>query len=123
IVHVSTLDRRQFPCTEPGCGAQFHRGHDLHRHVRSRHSGARPHRCEVCGKTFARSDSMKKHMEFEEKRVAGGGGGMGVKKEEVKKEEEGAEEAEAVTKGGKRKAAAGGRKVAKKAKVLELEEA
>merc|ERR1719189_2382024 len=47
-------------CSWPGCSRKFTRSDELHRHFRI-HTGERRHRCEHCGKSFSRSDHLKKH--------------------------------------------------------------
>jgi len=47
-------------CSWPGCSRKFTRSDELHRHFRI-HTGERKHRCEQCGKSFSRSDHLKKH--------------------------------------------------------------
>ncbi|KAI8849919.1 hypothetical protein BC829DRAFT_390508 [Chytridium lagenaria] len=76
IVHKKTTaaDRR-FACVK--CDTCFLRSHDLHRHMRTRHSDLRPHLCGRCGKTFSRADSLRKHMEVEDRVAGKGGGGKG----------------------------------------------
>jgi len=47
-------------CSWPGCSRKFTRSDELHRHFRI-HTGERKHRCDQCGKSFSRSDHLKKH--------------------------------------------------------------
>jgi len=47
-------------CSWPGCSRKFTRSDELHRHFRI-HTGERKHRCDHCGKSFSRSDHLKKH--------------------------------------------------------------
>lgn len=47
-------------CSWPGCSRKFTRSDELHRHFRI-HTGERKHRCQHCGKSFSRSDHLKKH--------------------------------------------------------------
>ncbi|PAA63921.1 hypothetical protein BOX15_Mlig022600g1, partial [Macrostomum lignano] len=46
-------------CT--ACDREFFDRSTLNRHVRTVHSGCKPHRCELCGKGFARADYLRKH--------------------------------------------------------------
>jgi uncharacterized Zn-finger protein len=54
---------RPFPCSHPGCNRAFARPHDRKRHG-SIHSGIKPFHC-PCGKSFSRSDALKKHQTFD----------------------------------------------------------
>lgn len=47
-------------CSWPGCVRRFTRSDELHRHFRI-HTGERKHKCGLCGKSFSRSDHLKKH--------------------------------------------------------------
>jgi len=47
-------------CSWPGCSRKFTRSDELHRHFRI-HTGERKHKCDHCGKSFSRSDHLKKH--------------------------------------------------------------
>jgi len=47
-------------CSWPGCVRRFTRSDELHRHFRI-HTGERKHKCNLCGKSFSRSDHLKKH--------------------------------------------------------------
>ncbi|XP_044731754.1 zinc finger protein 845-like [Chrysoperla carnea] len=57
ISHVH-LNVRKFQCTY--CPQAFYERRILVHHVR-RHTGEKPHKCEVCGKTFAQKIAMKIH--------------------------------------------------------------
>ena len=58
-IHIS-----KFKCTEPECGGRFYfrNNTDLQRHVLSVHAKQKPHSCELCKKSFARSDHYKRHI-------------------------------------------------------------
>ncbi|KAJ3102100.1 hypothetical protein HDU96_009766 [Phlyctochytrium bullatum] len=56
------------PKTCAECGQRFQRRHDLVRHVRAKHSTERPFRCHCCSAGFSRTDSLKKHLEYEAKK-------------------------------------------------------
>ncbi|EXK80864.1 hypothetical protein FOQG_14636 [Fusarium oxysporum f. sp. raphani 54005] len=51
------------PCPVDGCTKKFVRGPDLQRHLHSVHMKKRNHKCDYCGRLFARKDSLKRHME------------------------------------------------------------
>merc|ERR1719225_1632619 len=62
-------------CSWPGCSRKFTRSDELHRHFRI-HTGERRHRCEHCGKSFSRSDHLKKHaLSHHNNSIQGGGPG------------------------------------------------
>ncbi|WAR21369.1 ZN226-like protein [Mya arenaria] len=50
-----------YKCPEADCGAEFNFSHSLRLH-RLKHSGARPHMCNVCGKTYLTNYHLKVHM-------------------------------------------------------------
>ena len=58
-IHIS-----KFKCTEPECGGRFYfrNNTDLQRHLLSVHAKQKPHSCELCKKSFARSDHYKRHI-------------------------------------------------------------
>ena len=58
-IHISN-----FKCTEPECGGRsyFRNNTDLQRHVVSVHTKQKPYCCELCKKSFARSDHYKRHI-------------------------------------------------------------
>lgn len=51
-----------YKCTEPGCGQSFNFSHSLRLH-KLKHSGLRPHMCNVCGKTYLTAYHLKVHMQ------------------------------------------------------------
>ncbi|KAK3397160.1 hypothetical protein B0T20DRAFT_250906 [Sordaria brevicollis] len=52
-----------FPCQEAGCTKKFVRKTDLQRHHQSVHLKERSHKCDYCGRLFARKDTLRRHME------------------------------------------------------------
>ena len=52
---------KPFRCTWQNCAWRFSRSDELARHKRS-HSGQKPYYCYICGKCFARSDHLGKHV-------------------------------------------------------------
>ena len=50
-----------YKCKEPGCDAEFNFSHSLRLH-HLKHTGARPHMCNVCGKTYLTNYHLKIHM-------------------------------------------------------------
>jgi len=64
-------------CSWPGCVRRFTRSDELHRHFRI-HTGERKHKCSLCGKSFSRSDHLKKHtLSHHNSPGAQGGEGIG----------------------------------------------
>ncbi|KAF4120985.1 Zinc finger, C2H2 type [Geosmithia morbida] len=64
--HMETHDEKReypFPCQVPDCTRKFVRRTDLQRHHQSVHAKERAHRCDYCGRTFARKDTRRRHME------------------------------------------------------------
>ncbi|GJQ88317.1 hypothetical protein Trydic_g3796 [Trypoxylus dichotomus] len=51
---------RPFPCSWDGCGKRFARSDELARHLRT-HTGEKNFACPVCNKKFMRSDHLSKH--------------------------------------------------------------
>ncbi|XP_025106288.1 transcription factor E4F1-like isoform X2 [Pomacea canaliculata] len=52
---------RQYRCTYEGCPYAFKTKGSLTRHIR-RHTGERPYSCEACGRKFAESGALTRHM-------------------------------------------------------------
>lgn len=50
---------KRFGCDE--CDARFRRLPDLYRHKRSLHGAGKPHTCNLCNKSFARADALRRH--------------------------------------------------------------
>ncbi|KAF5027522.1 hypothetical protein F66182_371 [Fusarium sp. NRRL 66182] len=64
--HLETHDEKReypFPCTVDGCTKRFVRKTDLQRHHQSVHMKERNHKCDYCGRLFARKDTLRRHME------------------------------------------------------------
>ncbi|KAI0378414.1 hypothetical protein F5Y04DRAFT_283929 [Hypomontagnella monticulosa] len=64
--HMETHDEKReypFPCTVPDCNKKFVRKTDLQRHNQSVHMKEKNHRCDYCGRMFARKDTLRRHME------------------------------------------------------------
>ncbi|KAI1139755.1 hypothetical protein F5Y05DRAFT_331774 [Hypoxylon sp. FL0543] len=64
--HMETHDEKReypFPCTVPDCNKKFVRKTDLQRHHQSVHMKEKNHRCDYCGRMFARKDTLRRHME------------------------------------------------------------
>jgi len=53
---------KSYKCPIEGCDASFNFSHSLRLH-RLKHSGARPHMCNVCGKTYLTAYHLKVHMQ------------------------------------------------------------
>ncbi|KAK7747929.1 hypothetical protein SLS53_001181 [Cytospora paraplurivora] len=61
--HLETHDARReyhFPCQVDGCAKKFVRKTDLHRHHQSVHMKERNHKCDYCGRMFARKDTLRR---------------------------------------------------------------
>lgn len=61
--HMETHDEKReypFPCTTDGCTKKFVRKTDLQRHYQSVHMKERNHRCDYCGRLFARKDTLRR---------------------------------------------------------------
>lgn len=61
--HMETHDEKReypFPCLEKGCTKKFVRKTDLHRHHQSVHTKERHHKCDYCGRLFARKDTLRR---------------------------------------------------------------
>ncbi|KAH9898606.1 hypothetical protein F4778DRAFT_187539 [Xylariomycetidae sp. FL2044] len=64
--HMETHDEKReypFPCMVPECNKKFVRKTDLQRHNQSVHMKERNHKCDYCGRMFARKDTLRRHME------------------------------------------------------------
>ncbi|KAL2135598.1 hypothetical protein VTI74DRAFT_7745 [Chaetomium olivicolor] len=64
--HMETHDEKReypFPCQVPDCNKKFVRKTDLQRHHQSVHLRERTHKCDYCGRMFARKDTLRRHME------------------------------------------------------------
>ncbi|KAH6997035.1 hypothetical protein EDB80DRAFT_754712 [Ilyonectria destructans] len=64
--HLETHDEKReypFPCPVDGCTKKFVRKTDLQRHHQSVHMKERNHKCDFCGRLFARKDTLRRHME------------------------------------------------------------
>ena len=62
--HMETHDEKReypFPCTVPDCTKKFVRKTDLQRHNQSVHMKERNHRCDYCGRMFARKDTLRRY--------------------------------------------------------------
>lgn len=61
--HMETHDEGReypFPCQVPGCDRKFVRKTDLQRHHQSVHAKERNHKCDYCGRLFARKDTLRR---------------------------------------------------------------
>jgi hypothetical protein len=61
--HMETHDEKReypFPCQVPDCSKRFVRKTDLQRHHQSVHMKERNHRCDYCGRLFARKDTLRR---------------------------------------------------------------
>ncbi|KAJ4267416.1 hypothetical protein NW762_003523 [Fusarium torreyae] len=61
--HLETHDEKReypFPCTVDGCTKKFVRKTDLQRHHQSVHMKERNHKCDYCGRLFARKDTLRR---------------------------------------------------------------
>ncbi|KAI1431323.1 hypothetical protein GGR50DRAFT_689800 [Xylaria sp. CBS 124048] len=64
--HLETHDKKReypFPCTFEDCSKRFVRKTDLQRHHQSVHMKEKNHKCDYCGRLFARKDTLRRHME------------------------------------------------------------
>ncbi len=62
--HMETHDEKReypFPCQVPGCPKRFVRKTDLQRHHQSVHMKERNHKCDYCGRLFARKDTLRRY--------------------------------------------------------------
>jgi len=61
--HLETHDEKReypFPCQVPNCNKRFVRKTDLQRHHASVHLRERTHKCDYCGRMFARKDTLRR---------------------------------------------------------------
>jgi len=61
--HMETHDEKReypFPCQVSDCNKKFVRKTDLQRHHQSVHMKERNHRCDYCGRQFARKDTLRR---------------------------------------------------------------
>ncbi|KAK5988719.1 Krueppel-like factor 4 [Cladobotryum mycophilum] len=64
--HMETHDEKRqyhFKCPVHGCSKKFVRKTDLQRHHQSVHAKERNHKCNYCGRPFARKDTLRRHMD------------------------------------------------------------
>lgn len=64
--HMETHDDKReyhFPCQVEACPKKFVRKTDLQRHHQSVHVKERNHKCDYCGRMFARKDTLRRHMD------------------------------------------------------------
>ncbi|KAK7428760.1 hypothetical protein QQZ08_004685 [Neonectria magnoliae] len=63
--HLETHDEKReypFPCPVEGCTKKFVRKTDLQRHHQSVHMKERNHKCDYCGRLFARKDTLRRQV-------------------------------------------------------------
>lgn len=63
--HLETHDEKReypFPCPIDGCTKKFVRKTDLQRHHQSVHMKERNHKCDYCGRLFARKDTLRRQV-------------------------------------------------------------
>jgi uncharacterized Zn-finger protein len=63
--HLETHDDMReypFPCNVEGCSKKFVRKTDLQRHHQSVHTKERNHKCDYCGRPFARKDTLRRQV-------------------------------------------------------------
>ena len=63
--HMETHDEKReypFPCPADDCNKKFVRKTDLQRHHQSVHMKERNHRCDYCGRMFARKDTLRRSV-------------------------------------------------------------
>ena len=65
---TSTIDENDKPFTCTTCGKSFRRSEHLRRHIRSVHSQERPFACTLCDKKFSRSDNLSQHLKTHKKK-------------------------------------------------------
>lgn len=64
--HLETHDAQRvypFPCTVKNCNKRFVRKTDLQRHNASVHLKEKSHKCEYCGRHFARKDTLRRFVQ------------------------------------------------------------
>ncbi|KAI1126865.1 hypothetical protein F5Y10DRAFT_243900 [Nemania abortiva] len=59
----SSTTSKRFECTYPDCKKLFRRKEHLTRHLKS-HDTQLQYACHICGRRYARSDVLKRHVEF-----------------------------------------------------------
>jgi hypothetical protein len=62
--HMETHDEKReypFPCSVSDCNKKFVRKTDLQRHHQSVHMKERNHKCDYCGRLFARKDTLRRY--------------------------------------------------------------
>ena len=65
--HLETHDEKReypFPCPVDGCTKKFVRKTDLQRHHQSVHMKERNHKCDYCGRLFARKDTLRRFVQL-----------------------------------------------------------
>ena len=63
--HLETHDKNRaysFPCPVKDCNKKFVRKTDLQRHNASVHLKERSHKCQYCGRPFARKDTLRRYV-------------------------------------------------------------
>jgi hypothetical protein len=63
--HLETHDEKRdypFPCPIDACDKKFVRKTDLQRHHQSVHMKQRNHKCDFCGRLFARKDTLRRYV-------------------------------------------------------------
>ncbi|SMN21754.1 similar to Saccharomyces cerevisiae YMR037C MSN2 Transcriptional activator related to Msn4p [Maudiozyma saulgeensis] len=66
-VNFKDNDESDKPFTCTTCGKSFRRSEHLRRHIRSVHSQERPFACTLCDKKFSRSDNLSQHLKTHRK--------------------------------------------------------
>ncbi|KAI0161450.1 hypothetical protein GGR57DRAFT_498956 [Xylariaceae sp. FL1272] len=60
---AASMASKSFECTVSGCNKVFRRKEHLTRHMKT-HDKQLQYACHICGKRYARSDVLKRHVEF-----------------------------------------------------------
>ena len=60
--HINSVHNGQTDHKCDSCGKTFSRKDSLKTHINSIHNGQKDHKCDSCGKTFSRKDSLKTHI-------------------------------------------------------------